>query len=144
MPRFMHLARVTTMSLLIVSTTTARADIAIVINEASAVRQISHSEAVNIFMGRYRRLPNDSVALPIDQAPLKARFYRALVQKDMAEINSYWARLVFSGRASPPQQTDSLEDLVDIVTHNNNALGYVDAGHMPSHIRVLLTISESP
>lgn len=144
MTRFMRLVRASTAAMLISTAFTARADIAIVINEASAVRQISHSEAVNIFMGRYRRLPNDSMALPIDQAPLKARFYKALVQKDMAEINSYWARLVFSGRASPPQQADRLEDVVDIVTHNNNALGYVDAAHMPPHMHVLLTISESP
>ncbi|WP_445621031.1 hypothetical protein ACUN8C_04105 [Kushneria sp. Sum13] len=143
MTRFTRLARATTMALL-VTTSTARADIAIVINEASPVRQLSHSEAVNIFMGRYRRLPDNSAALPIDQAPLKARFYRALVQKDMAEINSYWARLVFSGRASPPQQTDTREDLIDIVTHNNNALGYVDADLLPPHLRVLLTLSESP
>ncbi len=141
MTRFMRLMRVATVALLLVSTT-ARADIAIVINDASSVRQISHSEAVNIFMGRYRRLPNNSVALPIDQAPLKARFYRALVQKDMAEINSYWARLVFSGRASPPQQAVTLDDLIDIVTHNNNALGYVDAADTPAHMHVLLMLSE--
>ncbi|GHC29696.1 hypothetical protein GCM10010082_24470 [Kushneria pakistanensis] len=141
MTRFMRLTRVATVAMLVISTT-ARADIAIVINDASSIRQISHSEAVNIFMGRYRRLPNDSVALPIDQAPLKARFYKALVQKDMAEINSYWARLVFSGRASPPQQAGTYEDLVDIVTHNNNALGYVDATQMPAHMHVLLTLSE--
>ncbi|WP_438766415.1 hypothetical protein [Kushneria sp. TE3] len=143
MTRHMRLMRLTTTVMLIIATSaTARADIAIVINDASPVHQISHSEAVNIFMGRYRRLPNNSVALPIDQAPLKARFYRALVQKDVAEINSYWARLVFSGRASPPQQAATLDDVVDIVTHNSNALGYVDAAHMPPHMRVLLTLSE--
>ncbi|REC94251.1 hypothetical protein [Kushneria indalinina] len=141
MTRFTRWIRVTTIALLFIGTT-ARADIAIVINDASTVRQISHSEAVNIFMGRYRRLPNDSVALPIDQAPIKARFYRALVQKDMAEINSYWARLVFSGRASPPQQAGNSEDFLDIMTHNNNALGYVDAARTPPHMRVLLTLSE--
>ncbi|ARS51790.1 hypothetical protein [Kushneria konosiri] len=143
MPRFMPLTCLATAAVLMISTP-VRADIAIVINEASPVHQISHGEAVNIFMGRYRRLPDNSVALPIDQGPLKARFYKALVKKDMAEINSYWARLVFSGRASPPQQTDTLKDLVDIVTHNNNALGYVDVAEMPSNMRVLLTISESP
>ncbi|ART63919.1 hypothetical protein B9H00_13355 [Kushneria marisflavi] len=139
----MPLTCLATVAVLIISTP-VRADIAIVINEASPVHQINHGEAVNIFMGRYRRLPDNSVALPIDQGPLKARFYKALVKKDMAEINSYWARLVFSGRASPPQQTDTLKDLVDIVTHNNNALGYVDVAEMPPNMRVLLTISESP
>ncbi|WP_456267988.1 hypothetical protein M1D97_12150 [Kushneria sp. AK178] len=141
MTRFMRLMRVTTIILLLIGSP-ARADIAIVINEASAIRRISHSEAVNIFMGRYRRLPDNSVALPIDQAPLKARFYRALVQKDVAEINSYWARLVFSGRASPPQQATTANDLVEIIMHNQNALGYVDAAHTPPHMRVLLTLSE--
>ncbi|MFC0336371.1 hypothetical protein SAMN05421848_1047 [Kushneria avicenniae] len=127
---------------LLLSAAAARADIAIVINSDSDVQQINRSEAINIFMGRYRKLPDGSVALPIDQTPLRARFYRSLVNKEMAEINSYWARLVFSGQSSPPQQAASTIELVDIITHNTNALGYIDSDQVPASMRVLMTLRE--
>lgn len=127
---------------LLLTTTVAHADIAVVINHDSPVRQLSKSEAINIFMGRFRKLPDGSIALPIDQSLLKPRFYQSLVNKDMAEINSYWARLVFSGQASPPQQAASLEEVTEIVMHNANALSYVDLDDVPDGMRILLTLDE--
>lgn len=127
---------------LLTTTDSVHADIAVVISADSNVTLLEHSEAINIFMGRFRRLPNGSVALPIDQSLLKARFYRALVNKNVAEINSYWARLVFSGQASPPQQAADMAEVSDIISHNVNALSYVENDNVPSHMRVLLVLDE--
>ncbi|WP_110667298.1 hypothetical protein [Salinicola halophilus] len=118
------------------------ADIAVVVSPDSGVTTLTRSEAINIFMGRYRKLPNGDLALPIDQSTLKARFYRALVDKDLAEINSYWARLVFSGEASPPQQSDSAADVRQLITHNANALSYIDSASATDDMRVVLTLGE--
>lgn len=123
-------------------TAPARADIAIVANADSGIDQLTRKEAVNIFMGRYRKLPTGNVALPVDSSPLKARFYRALVNKDLAEINSYWARLVFSGEASPPQQIASSEDVHQLVIQNMNALSYLDSTQVPDDMHVVLTLGE--
>lgn len=120
----------------------ARGDVAVVVSSDSDVTRLSRSEAINIFMGRYRKLPNGITALPVDLAPLKARFYGALVAKDLAEINSYWARLVFSGQASPPQQAGSPDDVAEIVEHNRGAISYVDSAHVAEGMRVVLELDE--
>lgn len=127
---------------LLTSTDTVQADLAVVISAESSVTLLDRSDAINIFMGRFRRLPNGSVALPVDHKLLKGRFYRALVKKNVSEINSYWARLVFSGQASPPQQAANLEEVTDIITHNVNALSYVEKDSVPAHMRVLLVLDE--
>lgn len=133
-------------TLLLVSTllvsVPASADIAVVVNAGSGVERLTRSDAVNIFMGRYRKLPTGNLALPVDLAPLKARFYRALVNKDLAEINSYWARLVFSGEASPPQQIASPDEVHQLVTQNMNALSYVDSTQVPDDMHVVLLLNE--
>lgn len=120
----------------------AQADIAVVANAHSGVSQLSRSDAINIFMGRYRKLPGGALALPIDLAPLKARFYQVLINKDLAEINSYWARLVFSGQGTPPQQADTTTEVTALVLHNPSALGYVDIDHVTPELHVVLVLHE--
>ncbi|WFF41749.1 hypothetical protein EVC62_09695 [Salinicola endophyticus] len=120
----------------------AMADIAIVVNTGSGVSHLTRSDAVNIFMGRYRKLPSGNPALPLDVAPFKARFYRALVNKNLAEINSYWARLVFSGENSPPQQVATVAEMRQIVTSNPGAVGYLDSREVSPDLHVVLILSE--
>ncbi|MCE3026990.1 hypothetical protein [Salinicola sp. DM10] len=120
----------------------AMADIAIVVKAGSGVGQLTRSDAVNIFMGRYRKLPNGNPALPLDVAPLKARFYRTLVNKNLAEINAYWARLVFSGEASPPQQVATAAEMRQLVAHNPSAVGYLDSREVGDDLHVVLILNE--
>lgn len=120
----------------------AQADIAVIVNRDSGTTSLSQREVVNIFMGRYRKLPSGQTALPVDQEAAKARFYRALVDKDLAEINAYWARLLFSGQTSPPQHVGSPAEALAIVRDNRGAIGYVDSGNVPEDVRVVLTLPE--
>ncbi|RKR07489.1 hypothetical protein C7446_0301 [Kushneria sinocarnis] len=138
MTRFRHFIA----AALLVTGGLAHADIAVVTNANSGIAQMSRSDVINIFMGRYRKLPNGELALPIDLAPVKARFYQALVDKNLAEINSWWARLVFSGQASPPHQAETTAQAISLVVHNPSALGYVDTHHLTSELHVVLVLHE--
>lgn len=128
--------------LLLATALPASADIAVVVNKDSGISQISRSDAINIFMGRYRKLPNGHLALPIDLTPLKSRFYRALVNKDLATVNSYWARLVFSGEASPPQQLKQEAEVRELISNNANMIGYIDSAHVTNDVHVVLILGE--
>jgi hypothetical protein len=128
--------------LLAFSTTPLRADLAVVVHPDSAVTSLSRAELINIFMGRYRRLPSGETALPVDLEPLKARFYRALLDKDLAEISSYWARLVFSGQATPPIQIRHEAEALEYIRRNRGALGFLDADAVPADLRVVMRLPE--
>lgn len=121
----------------------ASADLAIVTHPDSQVISLDRSQLINIYMGRYRQLPTGEAALPVDLTPLKARFYRALVNKDLAEISSYWARLVFSGQVSPPLQLKSSAKVLEYVRHNPGALGFVEDGQAPADLRVVSRLRET-
>lgn len=118
------------------------ADLAVVAHPDSQVITLDRAQLINIYMGRYRQFPTGEAALPVDLSTLKERFYRALVSKDLAEINSYWARLVFSGQVSPPLQLQSAEDVLEYVRRNPGALGFVDAAEVPADIKVVARIAE--
>ncbi|MDH4574361.1 hypothetical protein [Salinicola acroporae] len=142
MNRVQRLLIASTFSATLVVAVPVSADIAVVVNAGSGIDRLTQSDVVNIFMGRYRKLPTGNVALPVDSTTLKARFYRALVNKNLAEINSYWARLVFSGEASPPQQIATIDDVHQLVTQNMNALSYVDGAQVSDDMHVVLMLSE--
>ena len=49
----------------------------IVVHPESRIQSLTRDEVINIFMGRQKRLPNGTVAMPVEQAQppaLRARF----------------------------------------------------------------------
>ena len=124
--------------------TPAAAGLVVIANPDSGVKQLTHDDVINIFMGRYQKLPSGVIALPIDLADEKAEFYGALVGKTLAEINSYWARLVFSGRASPPHQMTTSAEILETVRNNRGAIGYLDDSLVNSHVRIVYRFPATP
>ncbi|HSW12205.1 MAG TPA: hypothetical protein VLI06_05150 [Solimonas sp.] len=120
----------------------ARAEpLVVIVNPASGVEKLSREEAVNIFMGRYRKLPSGILAFPIDigsQSPERQQFYRLLVRKDLPEIDAYWARLVFSGQTSPPLQAPDGATAVQLVASNRSAIAYVDRALVDARVKVVI------
>jgi len=117
--------------------------IAVIVNPASGVERLTREEVIDIFLGRYRKLPSGRVALPIDVAENgteRARFYQLLVKKNPAEMSSYWARLVFSGQTSPPFQVPDAQTALDLVRSNPNAIAYVDRAQVTPQVKVVLEI----
>ena len=117
------------------------AETVVVVNAASPINQLSQDEVVNIFLGRYRRLPTGGTAIPIDQpesSPLRAEFYRKLVNKDLNEVNAYWSRLIFSGRTSPPLQTATAAEVNALLMGNASGIGYIDRSQLDKRFRVVM------
>ncbi|MGZ5007373.1 MAG: hypothetical protein ACXWFI_06365 [Methylobacter sp.] len=122
-------------------TLTARADLVLIANPESAVDSLSRDEVINIYMGRLRRFPSGAAAQPLDLPsgePEKALFYRLLVNKDLSDIEAYWARLVFSGRASPPRTIGSQKEAVERVAKEPNVIAYIDRALVDKRVRIIM------
>ncbi len=119
-------------------------DLVIVVNPASGVSALASADAVNIFMGRYRRLPSGLVAFPIDISggDQRQRFYWQLVRKNLAEIDAYWARLVFSGQTSPPLQVPDDATAVALVAQNRAAIAYVARSRVDARVRIVMALTQ--
>jgi ABC-type phosphate transport system substrate-binding protein len=123
----------------------ARADLVLVANPKSGIEHLTQDEVVNIYLGRYRRLTSGIAAEPVDLADdseLRARFYRSLVNKSLAEINAYWARLVFSGKTRPPQLANSVEAALQYVVAQPGALAYLERSQADRRVRIVFEFGE--
>jgi hypothetical protein len=106
----------------------ARADVWVVVPTSSTVKAMTQKELVDLYMGRSRAFPDGTFALPFDlprDDPGRAAFYRALTGMDLAQINSYWSRLMFSGQTLPPQPLPGEAAMADLVRRNPSAVGYL-------------------
>jgi ABC-type phosphate transport system substrate-binding protein len=121
----------------------AAAELVLVVNPQSGVDQLTKSQAINIFLGRHRELPNGAAAVPIDLPaanPEKALFYQWLVQKDLNQMAAYWSRFVFAGSTAPPIQGASTQDVLQFVSNNRGAVAYLDRKSVDARVKVVLTL----
>jgi ABC-type phosphate transport system substrate-binding protein len=117
--------------------------IVVVVNPQSGVDKLTKDEIIDIFLGRYRKLPSGKMALPIDvseASPERSRFYQLLVKKSSSEMSSYWARLVFSGQTSPPFQVPDARTALELVQSSPNAIAYVDRAAVTANVKVVFEL----
>ena len=118
--------------------------IVVIVNPSIGVQHLSRREVADIFLGRYRTFPSGASALPIDldvNSAARREFYLLLAHKDSADMGSYWARLTFSGKISPPFSVSDARMAIDIVANNPNAIAYVDRAAVDDRVRVALEIT---
>jgi ABC-type phosphate transport system substrate-binding protein len=118
--------------------------IVVIVNPSMGVQHLSRREALDIFLGRYRTFPSGASALPIDldiNSTERRQFYLMLAHKDSSDMSSYWARLTFSGKISPPFSVADARMAVDIVANNPNAIAYVDRAAVDNRVRIALEIT---
>ncbi|MDD3765398.1 MAG: hypothetical protein PHP86_19050 [Nevskiales bacterium] len=125
----------------------AETAIAVIVNPNSGVTRLDRNDAINIFMGRYRKLPSGLIAFPIDigeHSEERAMFYRRLLDKDLDDIDAYWSRLVFSGQTPPPMIVPDARTAVELVAGNRAAIAYVPAQAVDARVRVVLELGKIP
>jgi len=118
-------------------------DIVVIVNQKIGVNKISREEVINIFLGRSRQLSSGVTALPLDLPGTsleREQFYSRLTGKSISEINAYWARLIFSGRASPPSLMHSQEEAIQMVIDNRSAVGYVARGKVVPSVKIIFEL----
>lgn len=120
-------------------------DLVVVVNPKAGVSKLTREEVIDIFLGRNRQLPSGVVALPLDQpneSLEREQFYSRLTGKSNGEINAYWARLIFSGRATPPTRVRNQEEALLMVIDNRSAIGYASKSKVNSSVRIVFELGE--
>ncbi|MBL8403662.1 MAG: hypothetical protein JNL16_03865 [Dechloromonas sp.] len=118
----------------------AHAQLVVVVNARSGVAAMSRNEVINVFFGRTRQFFNGVEAQPVDMAdshPDRARFYSALVGKELSEVNAYWSRQLFSGRQQPPVKAASPEDVMKLVLLQPGGIGFIELTKADARVRVV-------
>jgi hypothetical protein len=112
----------------------------VVVSTESKIESLSKSEVIDLFMGRYVTFPNGVEAKVFDLASkseVKMLFYKQLVNRSEAQINAYWAMLLFSGRNSPPKETSTPEALISEIKGTVQGIGYISSEDLTDDLKVV-------
>ncbi|TDM08779.1 MAG: hypothetical protein C4K60_05150 [Ideonella sp. MAG2] len=115
----------------------------LVVSSQHPARSLSQKEVLALFTGRSRTLADGTAATPLDQqrdSSARASFYLALTGMDIARINSYWARLHFTGQVQPPQALSDDASVIQRLRSDPNAIGYLTAEPKDPAVRVVLRL----
>ncbi len=119
------------------------AEVVVIVNPENPVARLSREQVVDIYMGRYSHFPDGSNAVPFDlsaEAATRETYYEKLISKSVAQVNAFWARLRFSGRASPPRELHDSDAAIMQVSRNRSAIAYVDSEHVNEKAKVVLRL----
>jgi ABC-type phosphate transport system substrate-binding protein len=107
-------------------------DFKIVINEANTTTSITTANLSDCFMKQaatYTWISGQPL-IPIDQAAnseTRRAFSTQVHGRDVNAIRSFWQRQIFTGKAAPPQEKASDDEVLAFVRENPGAVGYVAA-----------------
>jgi hypothetical protein len=100
----------------------------VVVHQNSELTTLSQKQVMSLFLGRAQFLPSGSRVkifdFPVDSIN-RAQFYLALTGKHISDIDAYWARLRYSGRASPPQSLNNAQDIIKQLSAQQGGLAYL-------------------
>ncbi len=105
-----------------------QAELIVVVNEDSPIDEITATDLSAIYLGKTHYYPSEFRVQPLDfekNSEMRNSFYQQLVGKSSAQINAYWARLLFTGKAEPPAEYPSQTRLIEQVKNNTSAIAYI-------------------
>lgn len=120
-----------------------QAQILVIVNARNPVIQMEQKQVVDLFMGRTSAFPDRQPAQTLDLktgTPLRANFYKTLTGKSEAQVDAYWATLVFAGRMTPPKQiADEQQVIAEVATHPD-AIAYVSRQPLPASVKIVMEL----
>lgn len=121
----------------------AHGGMVVIVHPDNEIDSLSRSDVVDLYMGRYVAFPNGRPALPLDlpvDSETRAEFYSRMTGKSIAQINAYWARIIFTGRATPPRIVSTVPGLIQAVQENRNAIAYIDSADLTDALKVVFQL----
>jgi ABC-type phosphate transport system substrate-binding protein len=115
-------------------------DLVVIVNKGND-NAIDKGLVVKIYTGESKSWGNGGAIAPCDlpdDNPERAEFANDVVGKTPANMKALWAQNVFAGKAVPPKQFGSDDDVKKAVAANKNAIGYIKASSADDTVKVVV------
>jgi len=118
--------------------------IVIIVNESNSVSHLTRAQLSRYFLKKVTTWADGRPLEPVDlgeNARTREMFSSIILGKRVTAVKAYWQQMIFSGRAVPPPEKRSEEDVIEFVHLRLGAIGYVssetDVGERVKIVRVV-------
>lgn len=118
------------------------AETAVIVSSSNTNASVSTSDISKIFLGKSKSFPDGSQATPIDHkdgTTTREAFNEKVLGKSASQLKSYWSRLIFTGKGTPPKQYASDAEVKAAVSSDPSLIGYIDSSAVDGTVKVVLT-----
>lgn len=122
----------------------AHADVVLIANQKLPADSIDKNLISNVYLGKAFALPDGTRLIPLERPKdleIKEEFHSHITGKSLGQLNSYWSRLIFTGKNAPPNEVDEDEDVIELIVGNENLIGYVDSSSVTDAIKVVYRVT---
>ncbi len=116
------------------------AEVLVVTSAHSPAITVSKDQLCELFTGKISQLPGALPPTLIDQpesSPLREEFYGKVTHRSVAQEQSIWARLYFTGRGIPPRVASDSNEVKKLINSIPGAIGYIEKSSLDNSLRVI-------
>jgi ABC-type phosphate transport system substrate-binding protein len=118
------------------------ADLQVIAHKNFNESSISMQTLRDIYSGDSQSI-NGIRIIPLDQgfnSQNRALFYDLVLEKPMDQIISHWSKLIFTGKGQAPTSLTGDASILEFVSNNLNAIGYVGSDMPIKNVKIIQTI----
>lgn len=127
---------------LILSINLSANNLAVIVSKHSNINSITKKELSKLFLSKTRKLPNGkkSYLIEMQDKEIRSKFYEEICNKNDKQLRKYWTKMIFTGRGQPPKKIKSIDEIIEYVENNQNAISYIPSKYVNSTIKTILEI----
>jgi len=102
----------------------------VVVNARNGVPAMSRDELSQLFLKKKTSWSNGQAVAIVDRAEtseVRQKFTEDVHHRQVRAVKRYWQQMIFGGRAVPPPEKASDDEVLAFERANPNAIGYVSA-----------------
>lgn len=126
--------------LITIASSMSFAETSVIVSASNPNSTMDQATVSKIFLGKAKSFPDGSQALPVDQdtgSKTREAFNSTVLSKSDSQLKSYWSRLIFTGKGTPPKQSGTDAEIKALVANNPNIIGYVDSAAVDGTVKVV-------
>jgi len=116
------------------------AEMAVIVHPAAGVEALSADDITRIFLAKTKTYPNDTAVTPIarkEGSDIRNQFDEKVLGKNASQIKAYWSQMIFTGRATPPEEYATDDEVKKLVSSNPGMIGYISSSAVDSTVKVV-------
>lgn len=127
------------MALMVLSATTAAADIVLVVNKGNPISSVSAQDAKLIYLGDKKSWDNGEKINLYSQYDYVVRdaFTSKVVNKTGQQFATYWKKALFTGTGRPPVEVKDDKEMKKFISADPRGIGYIDSSSLDDSVKVV-------
>ena len=116
------------------------ADLLVVVNPKLKIQSLTKQQVSDIFLDKTNELPTGEPITPYLQSvksEIHEQFNIKVHERSTSQLKAYWARLVFTGKGSPPAYFEDVNEVKRKIKDNPEIISYIYSEELDDTVKVV-------